>query len=120
MTLRTVLIGMCTATLIVLSGVAQAESLQEKIERLYEATGFVEVDPTPEGCQELLQQLENTRDTHSPLWKLTKPRWPLFSQTWPGAKQSYPQKSNGNCLTGERTAIPCGITGRSCCSGHSS
>lgn len=69
MIMRTLLLGLCTAaTSLVLAGgfLAHAESLQEKLEGLYDATASVEIAPTPTGCEELQRRLADSQAYSQP------------------------------------------------------
>ena len=69
MNMRTLLIGLCTAaTSLILAdeSQAQAESLQEKIEGLWDATASVEIAPTPIGCEELQRRVAESQSYSQP------------------------------------------------------
>ena len=68
MTLRA-LLGMYTAATSLslwIGSLAYAESLQEKLEGLYDATASVEIAPTTTGCEELKRRLAESQSYSQP------------------------------------------------------
>ena len=51
-----------TSLIVCLSPIAHAESIQEKIDGLYDAMGAVAIRPTATGCQELRRRLNQEQE----------------------------------------------------------